>query len=89
MKKKKKEALDDIRGPYSLPCSFEAFDGEVIKLSGHEFALFFNKYSFEDEYAFRERLECMDYWLRDKPYRISSNWLKYITQWLTRDEKSL
>lgn len=81
-KTKKNKVIEDCSGYYTLPCSKEPFYGEVIKLTGHEFYVFFQKYSQTDEDTFRGRLERMDDWLADKPHRVQINWLNYVPNWL-------
>lgn len=77
--------LEDLTGYYSLPFSGEPFEGDVIKLDPQSFGILFNQYSRTTEDKFREKLERMDEWFYDKPYRVQQGWLRYITQWMQKD----
>lgn len=88
-KKKKSRILEETTGYYTLPCSREPFEGEVIKLSGDEFYVMFQKYSVNgDEFKFRENLEKKDYWLSTKPTRVYNGWLRYVTRWLQKEQEN-
>lgn len=80
--KKKNTIIEDCSGYYTLPCAKQPFEGDVIKLSGDEFYVMFQRYSDNTEEAFRERLERMDEWFHDKDYCVQKNWINYIMKWL-------
>ena len=85
---KKKEVYEEANDYYSIPNTKEGFKGDVIELNGEEFNLFFQKYSNGlTEYRFRDKLERMDNWLSDKPYKVTQNWINYIPQWLQNNLK--
>ena len=81
---KKNKVIEDCSGYYTLPCAKEPFEGEVIKLSGDEFYVMFQKYGI-DEFAFRDKLERFDQWFHDKPTRVQQAWLKILTNKLTEN----
>ena len=70
-KEKKAEYIEDLNGHYFIPNSKQPYKGDVIKLSSEEFNAYFQRFSGGmDEYRFRDKLDNMDAWLYDKPYRI-------------------
>ena len=83
---KQSDLIENTTGYYTMPCAKEPFDGEVIQLTGDEFYVFFQKYSTVDEHNFREKLARMDEWFFDKPYKVTRNWLSYITKWLEKEQ---
>ena len=82
--KEKKEALDEeLNGYYSIDNSKQPFIGNVIELTGEEFNAYFQRFcDGRAEYQFREKLEKMDEWFYDKPYKVQKNWMNYIAKWL-------
>jgi len=81
-----KEKKEDVySGYYTLPCTKEPFLADVIKLSGPEFNAFFQEYSDGNEDRFRAKLEKMDEWFYDKPYRVQQGWMGYVTKWLLKE----
>jgi hypothetical protein len=85
--RKKNKTYDEFEGYYTMPCTREPFEGEVIKLDGQSFNILFQNYSDGDEFKFREKLENMDEWLSNKPYKITANWLNYIVKWLQKHKE--
>lgn len=81
---KKPKIIEETTGYYTLPCSRDPFDGKVVKLSGDEFYLFFQLYSETSEYDFREKLERIDEWFLDKPYKVQSKYVEYLPKWLKK-----
>ncbi len=85
--KQQSSILDELSGYYTLPCSREPFEGAVIKLSGDEFYVMFQKYSNgRTENKFRDKLEKLDTWFYDKPVRVYNNYLHYVTTWLQKEQ---
>lgn len=85
-KKKKKEVIEELSDYYSIPIQKDAFNGNVIKLSGEEFNAFYQNYhNGRDAYSFREKLHKMDEWFFDKPYKVQQNWMNYIARWMSKD----
>jgi hypothetical protein len=84
--KAQSKIIEESTGYYTLPCTKEPFDGDVIKLSGDEFYLFFQRYSQTDEHKFREKLDRMDEWFFDKPHKVQVKWMDYVLKWLQPKE---
>ncbi len=83
----RKKVYDECNDYYSIGCTKDAYEGEIIKLNGEEFNIYYQKYgNGRTEYQFRDKLDAMDYWLSDKPYRVTQNWMKYIPQWLNKGD---
>ena len=72
---------------YRLPCGYGGFQGDVIKLSAKEYDYLFQNLSTVTDYDFREKLHRFDEWLRDKPHKVYSNWIKHIVNWLQNEGK--
>ncbi len=83
--RKKSSIIEDCEGYYVMPCSREPFNGDVIKLTGDDFYVLFQRFSLVDEYKFRDRLGRMDEWFYDKPYKVQKNHINYITKWLANE----
>jgi len=74
---------------YSLPCTKEPFDGQVIKLTGEDFDYLFQNYTQTSEDKFREKLSRMDDWLSTKHYKLyaNNNWVNWVIKWLQPKEE--
>lgn len=82
-----KEILDRYKGYYTLPFSGDGFEGEVIKLDPESFNILYQRFCEHDEHRFRTKLEKMDDWFFDKPYKVYSNWLTHILKWMERENE--
>lgn len=78
---------DPYKGYYTLPFTWEPFEGEVIELDKEAMNVLFQHYSDGNEYKFRQTLERYDEWFFDKPYKVASKWLTYITKWLQTEKE--
>jgi hypothetical protein len=84
-KDKRQEVYEECNDYYSIPNSKEGFAGDVININGEEFNVLFQKLGAgRDEFWFREKIEKIDQWLSDKPYKVTQHWQKYLPQWIRR-----
>lgn len=79
-----KKLFEENTGYYTLPCAKEPYEGQVLKLTGDEFYLLFQRYSETTEQGFRDKLDRIDSWFIDKPYRVQENCLSYLPKWLIK-----
>lgn len=79
----KKHEIEQNFGYYSFPYSGEPFNGTVVNLTKDEFKIFFEHEGNGDERKFRERLERMDNWFVNKPYKVQQQWPHLIAKWIT------
>lgn len=77
-----RKIIEESTGYYTLPCTKEPFNGDVIKLSGDEFYILYQRFSYVDEGKFRDKLHSMDEWMFNKPYRVQAKWIEYVPKWL-------
>jgi hypothetical protein len=84
-KDKRKEAYEEANDYYTIPCTKEGYEGDVIELNGEEFNVYYQKYGAgRTEAQFRDKLDRCDYWLHDKPYRVQQNWMGYVPKWMMK-----
>lgn len=86
-KKKKRGVVEEAKGYYTIPCSMDSFKGDVLDLTPAEYNLYWQNYGhyYSSESQFIEKLENIDFWLSDKPHRVTERWPQYLTKWLKKD----
>lgn len=79
-----RDIIEKYTGYYTVPFSFEPFEGQVICYNGDELNVLFQRFWDGDEYSFREKLHKMDEWFVSKPPHIQDRWERYVPEWLQR-----
>jgi len=87
MNERIKKIAEQYKGYYTLPFSWEGFEGDVIKLDAESLNILYQNYSNVDEYKFREKLRRYDSWFFDKPYNVTKNWLQHVIKWLEKEKQ--